>query len=93
MSTLTFERLQEAIDLVCPVLYYEISKFINPGAIYYIKPQENLGIPEYIIVHPDDFNEVKAIITWRRLVSIKEWRPSFKPLPFKEENHESTHEG
>jgi len=67
---LTLEKLQEAIDLVYPPLYYGLDKHIERGVLYLCK--ETDFNPEYIVLHPDDFETVKSKITARRLVHIKD---------------------
>lgn len=69
-SILTFEKLQEAVDLVYPPLYYGTDKNIERGVVYLCK--ETDFNPEYLICHPDDFAEVKQITTSRRLVHLRD---------------------
>lgn len=70
MEYLTIEKLQEAIDLVYPPLYYGLDKNCGRGEVYLCK--ETDFNPEYLICHPDDFAEVKQITTVRRLVHLKD---------------------
>jgi hypothetical protein len=70
-KSLTLEDLNKAMDLVCPVLYYGQTKFITKGTLYLIKKTDIN--PEYILIHPDDFQEVKEKITGRRLVPLKKY--------------------
>lgn len=74
---LTLEKLQEVIDLVYPPLYYGLDKHIERGVLYLCK--ETDFNPEYIVLHPDDFEAVKSKITARRLVHIKD-EPKEKSL-------------
>lgn len=67
---LTLEKLQEAIDLVYPPLYYGLDKHVERGVLYFCK--ETDFNPEYIVCHPEDFETVKSKITARRLVHIKD---------------------
>jgi hypothetical protein len=69
-NILTLEKLQEAIDLVYPPLYYGLSEHIDRGVVYLCK--ETDFNPEYLVCHPDDFHEVKQITTVRRLVHLKD---------------------
>ena len=71
---LTLEKLQEAIDLVYPPLYYGLDKNLERGVLYLCKETE--FNPEFIICHPDDFEVVKSKITARRLVHIKDEPPN-----------------
>ncbi len=74
---LTLEKLQEVIDLVYPPLYYGLDKNLERGVIYLCK--ETDFNPEFIALHPDDFEIVKSKITARRLVPIKD-EPKEKSL-------------
>lgn len=67
-SVLTFEKLQAVFEAVTPPLYYAVSKFVEPGYIYYAKEADTY--PECIIFHPDDEAEIKQSITARRLVPL-----------------------
>ena len=71
---LTLEKLQEAIDLVYPPLYYGLDKNLERGVLYLCKETE--FTPEFIVCHPDDFETVKSKITARRLVHIKDEPPN-----------------
>jgi hypothetical protein len=70
MSSLTVEELQKIIDMLYPVLYYGLDKNMERGSLYLCKETE--FSPECIILHPDDFEDVKSTITVRRLVHIKD---------------------
>ena len=67
---LTMDKMQEAIDLVYPPLYYGTDKYIERGVVYLCKETE--FNPELLVVHPDDIEEVKSKITSRRLVHIRD---------------------
>jgi len=69
-NILTFEMIQGLIDKVLPILLYGTSEYINQGEMYLCKETELS--PEYIVVHPNDLEEVKRTITSRRLVHIKD---------------------
>ena len=69
-DALTLEKLQEAIDLVYPPLYYGLDKNLERGVLCLCKETE--FNPEFIVCHPDDFETVKSKITARRLVHIKD---------------------
>lgn len=70
-TSFTLDNLQKAIDLLYPILYYGQSEFATKGSLYLVKKYDIY--PEYILIHPDDFQEVKKLIKGRRLVSIKEY--------------------
>lgn len=70
MTTLTLGDIQKAIDLVYPPLYYGLDKNTKRGTLYHCK--ETDYSPEYIVCHPDDFEDVKSKITARRLVHVKD---------------------
>lgn len=67
-TSFTTEKMQEIIDLICPVLYYSTAEFIERGYSYYIK-ESDLN-PEFIVCHPDDLDILKHSVTWRRFVHI-----------------------
>ena len=69
-NTLTPEKMQAAIDLVYPVLYYGTDRLLDRGRIYHVKKTDDN--PEFIVFHPEDMQEVKDLIGWkRRMVHLK----------------------
>ena len=68
-ETLTIEKCQEMIYSIFPKLYYATAAYCQRGKIYLCNETEYN--PEYIIFHPDDFEEVKKSIKGRTLVHIK----------------------
>lgn len=75
-TSLTMEDLYKAIDLVYPVLYYTQSTFVSKRNLYLIK-KSNIN-PEYILINPDDFQEVKKQIgDKRRLVNLRKYNVAY----------------
>lgn len=71
-TSLTMEDLNKAIDLVYPILYYAEASFVSKKILYHIK-KSNIN-PEYILINPEDFQEVKKQIgDKRRLVNIRKY--------------------
>jgi len=71
-KSLTLEELDKAIDLLYPILYYAEASFIPKRTLYHIK-KSNIN-PEYILINPDDFQEVKKQIgDKRRLVNLRKY--------------------
>lgn len=69
-KSFTVEMFRDMLDKYFPVLYYGLDKNIERGIIYLCN--ETDFNPEFIIVHPDDFEEVKTKITARRLVHLRD---------------------
>ncbi len=67
---LTLEKYQEMIYLIFPRLYYATANYCQKGQMYICKETE--FNPEYIIFHPDDFENVKEGFKERTLVHIKD---------------------
>ena len=65
----TIEKFQEIIYLLYPKLYYATATHFQKGQMYICKETEYN--PEYIIFHPDDFENVKESTKGRTLVHIK----------------------
>jgi hypothetical protein len=63
-------KMQCAIDLICPILYYQISKLIDKGQLIYIKQSEYN--PEYIVINKDDFEFIENNLKFRQLKNIIE---------------------
>jgi hypothetical protein len=69
--TLTVEKIQKLINTWFPILYYELDTNIEKGSFYKVK--ETDWNPEFIIVHPEDFEIVSNVFrSTRRLVHIKD---------------------
>ena len=76
-ASLYYKDITKAIELLTSILYYQTTYFIDRGFIYLIKENFSdyvLGSPEYIVVHLEDFDRVKEMLYYRRLVDLKEWR-------------------
>jgi hypothetical protein len=64
------QNIQEAIDVICPILYYHVSRFVEKGQVIYIKANDYC--PEYIVVNKDDFVYIKDNLKNRQLKNISE---------------------
>lgn len=71
-TSLTLEDFNKAIDLVYPILYYAQANFVPKRTLYHIKKSDIN--PEYILINPEDFYEVKKQIgDKRRLVNLRKY--------------------
>jgi len=79
-DTLTAAKIKEMFEKAMPPLYYAIDYYdtVKPGEIYWVKAGKYN--PEFILVHPQNFEQVQKMITWRRLVHIREYVPDFAKL-------------
>jgi hypothetical protein len=68
-DTLTLEKLQKALDDLFPILYYALDSNVQPGHYFHVKAGD-LN-PEFLVIHPDDFEAVRVGLPGRRLVHIK----------------------
>ncbi len=69
-ETLTLEKYQEMIFLIFPRLYYATADYCQKGQMYICEETE--FNPEYIIFHPDDFENIKENLKERTLVHIND---------------------
>lgn len=69
----TFADLVAIQDKICPPLYYATIEECERGRVYYIKGGK--FHPEYVVFHPDDFDEIKQNIVGRRLVHLRDYSP------------------
>jgi hypothetical protein len=70
-ATFTFEKLQDVIDLLYPILYYGTDSNKERGSFYLCK--ETMWNPEFIICNPDDLDVLKEEFkSIRRLVHLKD---------------------
>lgn len=69
-STLTMESFQKMLDEFFPILLYGTAEYVKPGEIYYCEEADSL--PEYIVCHPSDLEQIKKLLPNRRLVHIKD---------------------
>lgn len=65
------------IDEFFPILLYGTAEFVKPGELYHCK-ETDLS-PEYIVCHPSDLEQIKKLLSNRRLVHIKD-EPQEKAL-------------
>lgn len=78
-TPLTLEDFKKMFETVYPILYYKITKFIEPGAIYKIKKTK--FFPEYIIFNLEDLDKVEGSLAGHyTLVDISEWRGDYNNL-------------
>lgn len=67
--SLTWEKLTETWNAICPPLYYATSTFIEREQAALIKK------PELLVCHPDDLDNLRKQITHRRLVHLRDRPP------------------
>lgn len=82
-SGLSFFDIAKMFKALLPPLYYATDMNIERDKMYYTK--ETRFTPECVICHPDDLEEVRAVIC-RPLVHLREWKPMMivsdpRPLP------------
>lgn len=66
----TFQQLQKTIEALTPVFYYGLPEFAERGQVYVCKATE--WNQQFVILHPDDFEQFKQSITPVRLVHLRD---------------------
>ena len=78
-TNFTIEDLNKIVETLFPTLYYGLSNFVKEGEFFLIKKTDMN--PEWIVVHPNDFEIVKEQLgRVRTLVPIKEYVPDYSNL-------------
>ena len=69
-NRLTWDKLLETWGMVKgPPLYYALVDLATKGEV--IKIEKSWWHPEYIIIHPDDLERIKAELPFRTLTPLK----------------------
>lgn len=75
-TNFTIEDLNKIVETLFPTLYYGLSNFVKEGEFFLIKKTDMN--PEWIVVHPNDFEIVKEQLgKVRTLVPIKEYKTDY----------------
>lgn len=79
-DSLTADKLIGIWNTFHPILYYGVTKYCRPQEIIYVK--KGKYNPEYIVIHPDDLEEVKKKITNRQLKPLSEYPSELDTLEY-----------
>ena len=67
---ITLERMLEALESFRPVLYYATEDSLDRGVYFVCK--ESAFNPQFLIMHPDDFESVRESVPHLRLVHLRD---------------------
>ena len=70
-DVLVFANLVKIVNFISPPLYYVDSAEIELGKVIVVK--SNSYIPEFIVVHPDDLDRMKAEIPSRKFIHLRDY--------------------
>lgn len=75
-NDLSFSDIAKVFKALLPPLYYAIEESIERDKMYYIEGGK--FTPECVVCHPDDLEEIRAVIC-RPFVHLREWKPTMIP--------------
>ncbi len=64
------KQMRDAIDKLYPPILYATTEHVEPGAIFVV--DETKWNPKYVVLHPDDLEKVRELVTPHRMIHVKD---------------------